>query len=283
MSQQGASRNWANVIAQNSTNRPEQVSTATQESQNNQSRCTAEDLTKRLEGWADLSVAVILVGKLDSLLIQSIVCDIYHSCKKKASLVVSKMEVLQTEVFEDRLQKVENENFRGRVKQENKNLECKTSKLAKVFEKVFKNHNPKAFENKLYTQDEIESFEWFENEVVPARLSNRRFQTSTQDELNEIVLALMHEWIFIIYDRHFDDLITKVPTEFLSTHEKFGEIKDFRDKRNEIVHRRTSHCFDDEDERCDFLDAYAEISEKFIKTKDCFCLEDKDKARLFYG
>jgi len=259
------------VTQESQPSQPVQESRVTQQPQTTQPGPTAEDLTRILAEWKDLPVAVILVGKLESLLTQSIVWDIYTCWNGDAESIVEDIRQFQYEVLEDA--KYSDEEFVAEYPSEMAQL------LQSMLDDIKKGDTTKTYTLSKLTKDRLS---WFENLETLSRFSKGRVQTSDQAELKKMALGLMYEWVFLICERRYKWIIEEVPNKFLSQHEKSFETKAFRDIRHWIVHCRTYHGFKSEEEREKFINFYVQISTRFIKENDCFCLQDDYEARLSY-
>jgi len=253
------------------TKKSASISTIT--SQASQSEPTAEDLFRIMAKLMDSSSVIDLVGKMDSLLIQSIVCDIYTDWESDPSKMVENIWELQKQFL-----------IKAGYKKEECYKNMYPSELAQLLQSMLADIIKKPFTIKCYTlSEEIrDGFVWIENLETLNKFLKGSFQPSDQTELKEMALGLMYNLIFMIYDRHYSALIKNVPGKFLSNYDKYVKMKQFRHTRHDIVHCRPNHDFKDEKERNNFLTFYEKRFKKFIKDQDCFCLEDRNKARLFY-
>jgi len=245
----------------------------TQQPQTTQSEPTTEDLTKIFAEWTDLSLAVILAGKLESVLTQYIAWHIYTRNVGFSHRIISSMKELENRVIKKRYKK---------QREEAEILREKTSRLTEPLKEMLQDHKLEPFEVKSYHLDKINDFDWFENLETREKFSEGSFKPRDKAELKELALGLMHEMISVICSKYYGEIVSRVPEDFLKELKTELDRDTFRKKRNDIIHCRTNHGFENEQERNDFLKFYEETSKKFITEQDCFCLLDRDKVKFFY-
>jgi len=244
----------------------QQASFVTQEPQTTQSKPTADRLTRILAEWKDLAVAVILVGKLESLLTQSIAYDIYTHWKRDAESIVWDIGQFQREVLNDA----------GYSKNEcDAEYPTQLAELLKgVLEEIKK---PRTTTPYTFSEKIRDDFLWFENLETREIIAKGSCQPS---ELEKLALGLMYEWVYIICDGRYEWIIAAVPNKFLKELKADLNIDDFKKIRNWIVHLSPYHSFSSPNKRKEFLEYYKTVTERFIKEKNCFCLPT-DQARFF--
>jgi len=251
------------------------VSTVTKTSQPSQSEFTLENLTRIIAEWTDLSLAVILAGKLESLLTQYLVYDIYNYWDGVAVDILKRLENFKDEVIRDFYCSKE-------LKWVADSLRENTSRLAKPLREMLRDYKSEPFKSKPYKLEQVDKFDWFENLETRERFSTGCFQPQYKAELKKMALGLMHEWISVICSRHYKEIVRRMPKDFLKDLEKKLGTKTFIDTRNKIVHCRTIHGFKSGQEREIFLEFYTRTSKTIIKEENCFFLLDDYEARLSY-
>jgi len=218
---------------------------------------SAEAVIRILKRYGDVSVAVKLVGKLETLLKQAIVRDIYITDNERnsTSFILNELE-----------------NFRKKVKKE---VNCQSNILG-LLKEVLTDADQNDF-SKRYTlnQSDASEHEWFENKDTLEAISDG-VQMRTLGELEQLALGLMHEYVSWIYKEDCKALI--IEAERLVSEPTARDLDEQKTVRNWIVHCRTEHRFKDKKKQQEFLNFYRSFAHRLIRKEDLFLMRSEEKV-----